>query len=90
MFLPVTPDVLVVPSDLVPFAKEVPIRAAVYAEEGQEDASLLYQNVGKARPWDRACAPTPEGWPRAQWEEPSAPSMWGRRENWRRQSVKKI
>ena len=47
MFLPVTPDVLVVPSDLVPFAKEVPIRAGVYAKEDQEDASLLYQKVGK-------------------------------------------
>jgi len=31
MFLPVTPDVLVVPSDLVPFAKEVPIRAPAFS-----------------------------------------------------------
>ena len=46
MFLPATPDVLILPSDLNPFAKEVAIVPTIYTREGH--SSVFSDKVGKA------------------------------------------
>ena len=48
IFLPATPDVLILPSDLNPFAKEVPASPTIYSRKGYESIFSAKISVGKA------------------------------------------